>query len=112
MQVAASASGGLPQFALSEEAFRRIAEMVTQNLLQAMPMLGQPPPGPPTVPAPVPAPVVAPESAPTSDQSGVMAERQEELGDMQAAARERRVAQVAEGLKRADEPGDSGKGSE
>ena len=56
MQAAAPATGGLPQFALTEEAFRRIAERVTQNLLQTMPMLGQL--------GPVPAPVVAPVSAP------------------------------------------------
>ena len=106
VQAAAPATGGFPQFALTEEAFRRIAEMVTQNLLQTMPMLGQL--------GPVPAPVVGPVDAPRVDQSDVMAGRQEELGDMQAAARERRVAQVAEGLKKADDmenPGDSGKGS-
>ena len=39
---------------------------------------------------------------------------QDELGDMQAAARERRVTLVAVGLKKTDDmekPGDSGKGS-
>ena len=115
VQVAAPATGGLPQFALSEEAFRRIAKMVTQNLLQAMPMLGQPPPGPPPMPAPVPTPVVVPVRAPEDDQAQVMVERMEELGDMRAAARERHEAQVDEGLKKDDDrekPGDSGKGSE
>ena len=48
------------------------------------------------------------------DQSEVMAVCQDELGDMQAAARERRVTLVAVGLKKTDDmekPGDSGKGS-
>ncbi|CAE7736514.1 unnamed protein product [Symbiodinium microadriaticum] len=92
VQGAAPSTGGVPQFALTEEDFRRIATMVTQNLLQAMPMLGQPPPGPPPMPAPVPTPVEVPED----DQAQVMAERMEELGDMQAAARERGETQVAE----------------
>ena len=123
VQVAAPATGGVPQFALAEEAFRRIADIVTQNLLQAvtqnllqaMPMLGQPPPGPPPMPAAVPTPVAVPVSAPENDQAQVMAERMEELGDMRAAARERRDALVAEGLKKDDDretPGDSGKRSE
>ena len=114
MPAAAPATGVVPQLALTEEDFRRIATMVTQNLLQAMPMLGQPPrppPGPPTEPAPVVAPVSAPRVDPQKD---VMTERVEELQGMQAAARERRAAQVAEGLKKADdaERPDSGKGSE
>ena len=111
-QGAAPSTGGVPQFASTEEDFRRIATMVTQNLLQAMPMLGQPPPGPPPMPAPVPTPVEVPVRAPEDDQAQVMAGRMEELGDMQAAARERREAQVAEGLKKDETPGDSGKGSE
>ncbi|CAE7552941.1 unnamed protein product [Symbiodinium necroappetens] len=114
-QGAAPSTGGVPQFALTEEDFRRIATMVTQNLLQAMPMLGQPPPGPPPMPAlvatPVEVPVEVPVRAP-DDQAQVMAERMEELEGMQAAARERREAQVAEGVKKAETPGDSGKGSE
>ena len=110
-QGAPPSTGSIPQLALTEEDFRRIATMVTQNLLQAMPMLGQPPPGPPTEPASVVAPVSAPRVDPQRD---VMTERVEELQGMQAAARERRAAQVAEGLKKADdtEKPDSGKGSE
>ena len=115
-QGAPPATGSMPQLALTEEDFRRIATMVTQKLLQAMPMLGQPPPGPPPMPAPVviPAevPVEVPVRTPEGDQAQVMAERMVELQGMQAAARERRVAQVAEGVKKAETPWDSKKGSE
>ncbi|CAE7313878.1 unnamed protein product, partial [Symbiodinium sp. CCMP2456] len=94
MQAApAPAASGVPQFALTEEAFRRTAEMVTQNLLQTMPMLaglGQP------------APVVAPTGAPMVDHSGVMAARQDELGDRRAAAQDRRKAWIDQAWKKAE----------
>ena len=102
-QGAAPSTGSMPQLALSEEDFRRIAMMVTQNILQAMPMLGQPPPGPPPMPTPE-VPGEVPVRTPEGDQAQVMTERVVELQGMQDAARVRREAQVAEGEKKAETP--------
>ena len=61
---------------------------------------------------PAEVPVEVPVRTPEGDQAQVMTERVVELQGMQEAARERREAQVAEGEKKAETPGDSKKGSE
>ena len=98
----APSASAMPPLILTEEALRRISEMVTQNLMQAMPMfaaMGQPTPAV----APTVAPVVGQDSA-LADPTGSVATRKDELEEMQVRAREGREKVLSEAMKKADEP--------
>ena len=98
----APSASAMPPLILTEEALRRISEMVTQNLMQAMPMfaaMGQPTPAV----APTVAPVVGQDSA-IADPTGSVATRRDELEEMQVKAREGRENVLSEAMKKADEP--------
>ena len=98
----APSASAAPPLILTEDALRRISEMVTQNLMQAMPMFAAMGQQTPAV-APTVAPVVGQDSA-VADPTGSVATRKDELEEMQVRAREGRAAMLSETLEKADEP--------
>ena len=98
----APSASAMPPLILTEEALRRISEMVTQNLMQAMPMFAAMGQHTPAV-APTLAPVVGQDSA-LADPTGSVATRKDELEEMQVKAREGRENVLSEAMKKADEP--------